>query len=159
MIVVTVGTMHRDFARLVRAVDRIAADTGERAIMQIGMGTTRPEHTESFDFRSREEMASLYREARVVVAHAGIGTVIEVLRAGAPLIVVPRLQAFGEHNNDHQCDLARAVERRGWGRAVDNTDDLPQALAQPPPVHANYRPARDPLIADIRATLRRLTPP
>ena len=46
MIYVTVGTMFLDFPRLIRKMDAIAEQTGERTIIQIGMGASTPEHCE-----------------------------------------------------------------------------------------------------------------
>ncbi len=153
MIYVTLGTMHLDFARLVRAMDAIAANSGERVVLQAGMSETPAEHCERFDFKPRDAIAAIIAEARLVVTHAGIGSVIDVLNAERPLIVAPRLKRFGEHNNDHQLDLARAVERRGWGRVILDVNHLEAACAQPPPPHRGYRPARGDLLRTVRAAI------
>ena len=150
MIYVTVGTMFLDFPRLTNAMDAIARDTGEQVIIQTGMGNTLPQHCEHFAFKPREEVMEIQRNARVVVCHAGIGCVSDALRMKRPLIVVPRLKRYNEHMNDHQLELARAVETRGWGRVIQDVRDLPQACANPPRVHENYMPANAPLIADIK---------
>ena len=158
MIFVTVGTMHLSFARLIRKMDEIAARTDERVVIQRGLTATIPLHSEHFDFRPRTDIQSLIRESRLVVTHAGIGSVIDALNAKRPLIVVPRLRKFGEHNNDHQLDLARAVERRRWGRAVLDVDDLDQCCAEPGPPYGSYAPARNDLIAAVRGAIRDLAP-
>jgi len=150
VIFVTLGTMHLDFARLVRKMDDIAAHTGERVVIQTGLAATVPTRAEHFAFKTREELAVLIAESRLVVTHAGIGSVIDALKAERPLIVVPRLKKFGEHNNDHQLDLAQAVERRGWGRMVLDVADLDALCAAPPPAHRNYSPAKAPLIDAVR---------
>ncbi|HOZ47159.1 MAG TPA: glycosyltransferase [Candidatus Hydrogenedentes bacterium] len=155
MIYVTVGTMFLDFPRLINAVDRIAQDTGERVVLQKGMGTTIPKHCECFDFKPRDEILALQAEARVIVCHAGIGSVMDALEARRPMIVVPRLKAFGEHMNDHQLDIAQAVERRGWGRMVRDMGELPGACRNPPPVPHDYRPARHRLVAAVREMVER----
>ena len=157
MIFVTLGTMHLGFPRLVRQMDEVAAETKERVVIQIGHENTATEHCEQFSFRPRDEMSLLIEEARVVVTHAGIGSVIDVMKAGRPLVVVPRLKRFGEHNTDHQLDLARAVERRGWGRMVLEVDELNDLCATPRPPHAAYRPAKDSLIASVREAIGELT--
>jgi len=149
MIFVTLGTMHLDFARLVRKMDEIAARTDERVVIQTGLAATLPTHAEHFAFKPREEISALIVESRLVVTHAGIGSVIDTLKAERPLIVVPRLRRFGEHNNDHQLDLAQAVETRGWGRRVLEIADLDALCAKPPPAHRNYAPAKAPLIATV----------
>lgn len=151
MIFVTVGTMHLDFARLIRKMDEISARTGERVVVQTGLATTKPEHAEHFAFKPREEIAALIAGARVVVTHAGIGSVIDVLKAERPLIIVPRLKRYNEHNTDHQLDLAQAVERRNWGRMVLDVADLDALWATPPPAHAGYNPAKASLIDAVRA--------
>jgi UDP-N-acetylglucosamine transferase subunit ALG13 len=150
MVYVTLGTMHLGFPRLVHAVDAFARDFGERVVVQLGLGATIPSHCEHFAFRSREEVLALQREARVIVAHAGIGSVIDALEVGRPLIVVPRLKRLGEHTTEHQMDLARAVERRGWGRMIADVNELHEALANPPPVREQYKPWKDGLIASVR---------
>ena len=150
MIYVTVGTMHLEFSRLIRKMDEIARVSEEKTIIQTGMNSFLPENCEHFDFKSREEVEAIQQEARVVVAHAGIGSVLDALKAERPLIVVPRLKRFGEHNNDHQLDLARAVERRGWGRLIMDINDLSEACAHPPPAHKNYSPAKADLIQAVR---------
>lgn len=157
MIYVTVGTMFLDFGRLVRAVDAIARDTGERVVLQTGMGTTLPRHCEHFTFKPREEVLGIQREARVIVCHAGIGCVSDALHAERPLIVVPRRKRFGEHLDDHQLELARAVSDRGWGRMIDDIAELAAACADPPPARVGYRPAAAPLLAALRDDIERLT--
>ena len=153
MIYVTVGTMYMDFPRLVRAMDGYASSSGERVVIQTGMGETLPEHCEHFDFKSRDDVLAIQGEARVIVCHAGIGSVIDALKLGKPLIVVPRLAKFGEHNNDHQLELAESVGQRGWGKVILDIDDLSDACADPPGAYAGYAPARDELIGHIRGVL------
>ncbi len=150
MIYVTVGTMFLDFPRLIAAMDAIAEATGEPVVIQRGMGAAEAPHCEVFDFKSHEDIMELNRQARVIVSHAGIGCIRDAMNARRPLIVVPRLLAHGEHMSDHQLDIARAVERRGWGRVILDLTDLADACASPPPVIANYTPDRARLIASIR---------
>ena len=150
MIYVTVGTMFLDFPRLIRKMDALAPGLDEPVVIQTGMGHSIPEHCEHFTFKSRDEVRALQREARLIVCHAGIGAVMDALHAGRPFLVVPRLQRFGEHMDNHQLDLAEAVHRRGWGRRILDIDELDRALADPPTAPTGYRPAREPLIQAIR---------
>ena len=156
MIYVTVGTMFLDFPRLIRKMDEIACDTGERVVIQTGMGKTIPEHSEWFDFKPREEVLAIQREARVIVCHAGIGSVLDALQARCPLLVVPRRRKFNEHMTDHQLDVAEAVERRGWGRMILDVADLSEACAHPPALPVSYAPARDQLVAAVRSVVERV---
>lgn len=155
MIYVTLGTMFLDFARLVIAMDRIAAKTGEQVVVQLGLSQTIPRHCAWFTFKPREEVLEIQRHARVIVAHAGVGATLDALEARRPLILAPRLKRFGEHMNDHQLDLAQAVQRRGWGKMICDMEELEAACADPPAVCENYRPAREPLVAAVGAFVRR----
>lgn len=149
MIYCTLGTMFMDFGRLIRGMDEIARDTGERIVVQRGLATTLPKYCEHFDFKPREEHLALQQEARVLVMHAGIGAVMDALQSKKPFLVVPRRKQFGEHMNDHQLDLAEMVARRGWGKAILDVGELPQACANPLPSPLSYRPDRDRLIATL----------
>lgn len=151
MIYVTLGTMFLDFPRLIHAVDAIAEASGEEAVMQLGLSRTIPRHARHFDFKPHEEVLEIQRGARVIVAHAGIGTTLDALRVRRPLIVVPRLKRFREHMNDHQVDLAEAVARRAWGRMILDVAALAEACAHPPAAPALYRPAKEALLNAIRA--------
>ena len=122
MIFVTVGTT--DFDELVRAMDRLAPTLGEEVVAQIGRGTYVPAHMEFFRFAPSLE--PYYARARVVVAHGGLGTVVEVLQRGIKLIGVSNPDRYDRH----QEDLLRTLEQRGhmiWCRSVE---ELPRALKE-----------------------------
>jgi beta-1,4-N-acetylglucosaminyltransferase len=150
MIYATVGTMFLDFARLINALDAIAQNTGRRVVIQTGMGSTVPLFCEYFDFKPREELVALQREAEVIVTHAGIGSVIEALEARRPLVVCPRLKKYNEHLTDHQLELGEAIQRRGWGRMVLDMAELEDACLNPLPPPASYNPAKHRLVAALR---------
>ena len=156
MIYVTVGTMFLDFPRLIRKMDEIAGKTGELVVIQTGLGKTFPKNCDHFDFKPREEVLELQSRARVVVCHAGIGSVMDALRARRPTIVVPRLKKFNEHMNDHQLDVAKAVQARGWGRMILDIDELEQSCASPPAVPEKYAPASGRLVSAVRDAIERV---
>lgn len=150
MIFAMTGTMYLDFARLVHALDENAIATGERTIIQTGLGKTLPSHCEHFDFRPPAAIKAVASEARVVVAHGGLGCVLDALEAHKPLIIVPRLKHYNEHLNDHQLDLCGALERRKWGRVIHDIAGLRAALADPPAVPSDFHPDRDVLASSVR---------
>ena len=156
MIYVTLGTMFLDFPRLIHAMDRIAADSGEEVVIQLGLSRSLPRYARYFDFKSHEEVLDLQRGARVIVAHAGIGTTLDALYVRRPLIIVPRLKRYREHMNDHQMDLAEAVARRGWGRMILDVAELAEACARPPEPPQSYCPAKEALISAIRDETKRM---
>jgi hypothetical protein len=79
------------------------------------------------------ELECLLRDADVVVSHAGVGSALGALQAERCPILVPRYLTFGENVDDHQEEIARALDRRGvalW-RSVDELtlDDLLRAAS------------------------------
>ena len=121
MIFVTVGTT--DFDDLLRAMDALAPSLAEEVVAQTGRGQYIPTHMTHFDFAPSLE--PWYARARLVVAHGGLGTAIEVLERGLKLIGVSNPDRY----DHHQEDILRTLSERGhmlWCRSLE---DLPQALA------------------------------
>jgi beta-1,4-N-acetylglucosaminyltransferase len=121
MILVTVGTT--DFDDLLRAMDALAPTLGEEIVAQTGRGRYAPLHMEHFDFAPSLE--PYYRRARLVVAHGGLGTAIEVLDRGLKLIGVSNPDRY----DHHQDDILRTLSERGHMLWCRRLDELPQALA------------------------------
>ena len=122
MIFVTVGTT--DFDALVRAMDDLAPTLDEKVVAQVGRGRYAPQHMEYFRFAP--SLDPYYDQARVVVAHGGLGTMIEVLQRGIKLIGLSNPDRYDRH----QEDLLSTLDARGhmvWCRRLT---DLTQALEE-----------------------------
>jgi UDP-N-acetylglucosamine transferase subunit ALG13 len=102
VIFVTVGGQ-LPFDRLVRAVDQWAKEQGRDDVFaQIGASDSPPEHIRWARFLSPPEFKEKAREADVIIAHAGMGSILTALELGKPIVVMPRRANLGEHRNDHQ---------------------------------------------------------
>ena len=128
MILVTVGTHSQGFDRLVRAADELARDLDEPIIIQRGHSAYMPQYAQYTSFVSGVEMDTLLGEARMIITHAAAGTIIQALDAGKPLIVVPRSKQLQEHFDDHQMQLAAALQRAD--KAVVVIDPTSQTLRE-----------------------------
>ncbi len=130
MIFVTVGTHTQGFERLVMAVDDLAGckKFKEAFVMQIGNTKYEPKNCKWFRFESFEKILELNKTATAVITHAGAGCIITAMRFKKPIIVVPRYRKFGEHVNDHQCDLAAALDANGKAVALYDTCELEGAF-------------------------------
>lgn len=125
MIFVTVGSHYQGFDRLIKKMDEIAGKIDEKVIMQIGHTEYKPANAEYFDFVDDfQEIERLNREARVVVSHAGAGSILTALKLGSPVIVVPRLKKYDEHMDDHQLEIADAMSSKEGVFTVYDVDDL-----------------------------------
>ncbi len=103
MIFVTVGTHEQPFDRLLREIDRLAAEgrLPQPVFCQTGYSSYRPA-VGSVSMLPYPEMQKYLSSADVVVSHGGPGSILPVLAAGRPLVLVPRQRRFGEHVDDHQ---------------------------------------------------------
>ena len=113
MIFVTIGTAEGgiEFVRLVREMDRIAADLGEDVLIQRGTVEYEPVHARHVRFVRFDEALRLFEQADLVVGHCGAGTVLNAILFRKPLVLVPRRAEAGElDTDDHQMQLARQVE-------------------------------------------------
>lgn len=154
MILVTVGTHNHGFDRLVRAMDELAAELDESVLIQRGSSACEPCHAEHFQWISMERMRQLTCDARVVVTHAAAGSVLTALLQGKALVVVPRLPEYGECIDDHQRQLASALDAQSRAVAVEqpSKDALRIAVERAARRHvAHDGPAR--LVAALRRQL------
>jgi UDP-N-acetylglucosamine transferase subunit ALG13 len=130
LIFVTIGSMF-PFDRLIRAMDAWAAaqPAPVELLAQIGEGSYRPEHMRWTASLERADYARTVADCELVVAHAGMGSVITAGEYGKPIVLLPRLGSRGEHNNDHQVDTARWLRGRPGLHVADTEADLPAAIA------------------------------
>lgn len=102
MIFVTVGAQ-MPFDRLIKIVDQWAqAHQRDDVFAQIGSTDYRPHHIQWTPFLSTEEFRQRYEDAKVVIAHAGTGSIITALQLGKPILIMPRRASLHETRNDHQ---------------------------------------------------------
>lgn len=127
MIFVTTGTQLA-FPRLIAAMDALAPVLGEHVVAQIGPDTGPHANLDTHATLTPARFEALFAQARVIVAHAGIGTILSARRHAKPLILVPRRFAHGEHRNDHQMATAREVEGRPGIHVAWETGDLARLL-------------------------------
>lgn len=131
MILLTVGTQ-LPFDRLVRIVDEMADDLPQPVLAQIGQGKYEPAHMEWRRVVPPQEFERLMASASLVVAHAGIGTLVTAERHAKSLILFPRSAALGEHRNDHQKATIRALAGRPGVGVATSADELRQLIMHPP---------------------------
>ncbi|KUJ83000.1 hypothetical protein AWR36_010690 [Microbulbifer flavimaris] len=128
LIFLTTGT-RAPFDRLVRIVDHWAEkNPGVQIVAQIGTGRYRPRHIEATRFLCRGDYQVLARDCRLMIAHAGMGSVLSALEHGKPLVMMPRNDLHGECTNDHQFGTARRISGLPGVYTVHNAAQLIQRL-------------------------------
>jgi UDP-N-acetylglucosamine transferase subunit ALG13 len=151
MIFVTVGTNEAPFDRLLRAVDGLPS--GEELVVQCGASSLRPARAHCDEFLSFEELNDYIRTARLIVTHAGVGSIMVALGHGKRPVVVPRLHRFGEAVDDHQVSLAQRLETMGLVTLVEDLDNLLPRLINAPIEPAVSVGDEGRLAADLRSYL------
>jgi UDP-N-acetylglucosamine transferase subunit ALG13 len=149
VILVTIGTSD-PFDRLLAAVEGLPP--GEEVVAQCGNSTVRPRNARCVTFLPFDELTKLVAETRVVIMHAGAGSVLTALAAGRRPIAVPRMRRYGEAVDDHQVEFGRSLAAAGLVTMVEDPADLAQAVAAAPAAPAG-REGDGRLARDIGAYL------
>ncbi len=139
-------------SRLIGALESLPVD---ELVVQHGFSPRPQSARRAVAFMPFDEMVACFEAANVVITHAGVGSVLSAVRAGHTPIVVPRLRRLGEHVDDHQVELTRALAERRVVRPLWDIRELPEAVA-------SYPTRRDPCFHDselpihdaVRAALR-----
>lgn len=122
MIFVTVGTQLA-FDRLIKAVDNWADSGTEKVIAQIGSSGFKPQNSESHSFLTPGKILQYMQDARIIIAHAGMGSILSAMQMQKPIIIMPRQASLHEHRNDHQLATAkRFMNTKGIYVAMDEMD-------------------------------------
>lgn len=136
-VVVTLGTMQTyQFPRAVDAVQRTLAEVAApdaEVLWQVGVTAAPQLGSAALQSVPPPQLHAAMREADLVVAHAGIGSALAALDAGARPVLLVRRKAHGEHVDDHQAMIAGELHRRGLAVSKEPdalvADDLRFAMA------------------------------
>ena len=129
MIFVTVGTQVQ-FDRLVRTVDEWAGARARSDVFaQIGPSNYPFKHIRTERFIDPTRFRNCVEAASLVIAHAGMGSIITALELGKR-IVMPRRASLGEHRNDHQVATAKQFAAQGRIEVAFEERELADRLDQ-----------------------------
>ncbi|MGV8086568.1 MAG: PssD/Cps14F family polysaccharide biosynthesis glycosyltransferase [Candidatus Woesearchaeota archaeon] len=128
-IFVTVGTSNYDFSRLLIELDKIALIIPNyKIIAQIGTNSYIPKNYTSYRMLNNKQMKKLYRESAIVICHSGVGSIMDSLENNCQTIVVPRYKKYKEHIDNHQLEIAKALQKKKYVTAVQNIAHLKKAI-------------------------------
>lgn len=171
IVLVTVGTDHHRFDRLIGWIDAWGDDHPEVDLLVQHGTATAPRNGEAVAMLGYDELVAAMRTAAVVVAQGGPATIMDARSVGQRPIVVPRRAAHHEVVDDHQVAFTAWMAGKDLIWAAEDEQDLRReldaALADPtrvqippddgaaPETIAAYAAVVDPLIATHRARRRR----
>lgn len=123
MIFVTIGTQI-PFDRFIKIIDEIAETIDEEFYVQALTGNYKPRNFKIVDFINPDEFNRVVQEARLIISHAGIGSILSAMDFNKPIIIFPRLAKLKEHRNDHQIATAKAMKERNYAYVAYNQQEL-----------------------------------
>lgn len=152
MIFLTVGTQ-LPFDRLVDLVDQAAPNIAEEVFAQIGETSFTPKNISFAHFLSPEEFQDRVARSRLIVGHAGMGTLLTAAKYGKPVAVLARRREFNEHRNDHQLATVKQMSKLDGVYVFQSADELLEIAASAllRPVTSALSPEKARLISNIRS--------
>ena len=126
MIFVTLGTQDKQFLRLLEAVEKLNID--EEIIVQAGSTNFSSNKMKVYQYMDKDTFIKHMEKARIIITHAGVGTIINGLKMHKKMIVAARLKKYNEHVNDHQLQLLDTFAKEGYIIPLTNFDDLDKLI-------------------------------
>ena len=122
----TVGTIRHDFSRLLIKIDKLIESKKIKipVISQIGYSSYIPQNHIHHRFVNRRLHSVLIQNAKKIITHGGSSSIWQSLRSGNPTIIVPRLEKYDEHINDHQLFLSKKMKEYGFCDYTKDFEDL-----------------------------------
>jgi len=126
VIFVTVGSQKFQFNRLLRAIDKLVekGDIQEEVFAQSGACDYAPKYYSSQPFLDRDDFSKEIDQCDLVITHGGTGAIVGALKEGKKVIAVPRLAKYGEHVDDHQCQLIEQFTKANLISGCENIEQL-----------------------------------
>ena len=157
-IFVAVGTFRLGFDRLLKEVDRLMEEgiIKEKLIAQIGHTQYTPKNYKWFKFLAGSAYEDLLRKSGLIITHDGAGTIAKAMKYKKSLIIVPRLQRYGEVAYDNKFELAKELEERFGIPIVEEMPDLEKALEKSKIVKYRLLSSNEKMIGIIQEELNKM---
>lgn len=128
LVMVSVGTDHHRFDRLVAWMDDWAGRHPEVRVMIQRGAAPETVNADSAPLVPYDDLRRLFAEATVVVSHGGPSTVMDARAAGRLPVVVPRDPSHSEHVDGHQLRFSRHLATHGLATVATTRSELETAV-------------------------------
>jgi UDP-N-acetylglucosamine transferase subunit ALG13 len=124
VIFLTVGTQ-LPFDRLVKAVDEWCGRQRDDFEVFAQVGRLGPENYRPTRFAFEERLSQdsfeeRLKASKLIISHAGMGSIISALTYQKPILILPRIAKLGEHRNEHQLATAERFRARSGIAVADD---------------------------------------
>ena len=130
MILVMLGTQNNSFHRLLEEVEKNIENRTiqEEVVVQAGYTKFESKNMKIFDLIPKEKLEELQENANLIITHGGVGSIISSIEKGKKVIAVPRLHEYGEHVNNHQKEIVKDFNDKGYIIGIEKVEDLENAI-------------------------------
>ena len=130
MILVLLGTQNNSFHRLLEEIEKNIKDVTikEEVIVQAGYTKFQSHRMRIIDFMSKEQLDKFQDEADLIITHGGVGSIISSIEKEKKVIAVPRMHEYGEHVNNHQIEIVKDFNDKGYIIGIEKVEDLKKAI-------------------------------
>ncbi|MBD2176114.1 sugar transferase [Pseudanabaena sp. FACHB-1998] len=115
MLLIIVGTEEYQFNALMHWIELLLKYQliKEEVLVQYGSSTYLPDGARAYRKLSDQELLAFIDSASLIISHCDEGVAQFLEDKDTPYVLVPRLQRFREHIDNHQMEVADDFERRG----------------------------------------------
>lgn len=130
MILVLLGTQNNSFHRLLEEIEQNIKDgtIKEEVIVQAGYTKFESDKMKIIDLMSKEQLDKFQDEADLIITHGGVGSIISSIEKRKKVIAVPRMHEYGEHVNNHQKEIVKDFNDKGYIIGIEKVENLKQAI-------------------------------
>lgn len=130
MILVLLGTFVTEFKRPLLELDRLCREgtINEEVIVQNGHTVIETKYLTLKPFIAPKELDELHQKARLIITHAGTGSLIKAVGFKKKIIGITRLHKYEEHVDDHQIEILDKFVELGYILPWRENDSLENIL-------------------------------
>lgn len=132
MIFVILGTQDKQFERLLKEVEHLIVDGAitKKVVVQAGATSYTSDVMEIHSMLPIDQFLDYIQKSDYIITHGGAGTILDAMKQNKKIIAVPRLKAYGEHENNHQIQIIQKFAQEQYLIGCDNVEDLKGAIHQ-----------------------------
>lgn len=130
MIFVVLGTQDKQFLRLIKKVEELKEKgiIKQKVIVQAGNTKYETKELEVLSLISIKQFNEYIQKSDYIITHGGVGTILDSLKQNKKIISVPRLQEYGEHENNHQLEIINEFSKLGYLVGCEDINDLEEKI-------------------------------
>jgi UDP-N-acetylglucosamine transferase subunit ALG13 len=143
---ISIGNAKQSFKRFFTMIDDVAHLLPQPVFIQCGHTQYENDKFTIVEFIDMDQFATQISAAKLIILHAGAGSVIHAISAGKKPIIIPRESQFNEHVDDHQLEFSQKLEEQdkvyvardsqGLGESIDRSlneaNDNKSEIQRPP---------------------------